>query len=113
MKTNTDDLIEMITVRLNNYVDTHIVQETLKDLVDAFGQPGYRLRAARLYKSSQVDNDWAIYLYSPPDKRAVKSSLAISLADALRNLGLVHHTVWRPCDTDDLDEKLPRQILKN
>lgn len=112
MKTNTNELIEMISLRLNSYGDTHIFQEILNDLSDVFRQPGYPFRSARLYKSSQVDNDWAIYLRSPSAETGVKSSLAISLAEALRTVGLVHHTVWMPCDTSELNKIYPRKPRK-
>ena len=106
MKKTTQGLIEMIIVRLNSISDADVVQRIFIEMAEAFRQPAYQLRSVRLCKSEQVENDWAIYLHHPAKKGDGKPGLAVSLAEMLRSVGLVHHTVWRSCDAGDIGEIL-------
>ena len=98
MKQTTDDLIEMITVRLYNIGDAHVVHEMLKQIAAKVHQPASPSRFFRLCKSEQVENDWAIYLHHPTTEKKGTTDLAISLAEMLRHIGLVNHTIWKPWD---------------
>lgn len=106
MKQTSDDLIEMITIRLYNIGDTHIVHDMLKELAETFKKKDASYQSIRLCKSEQVENDWAIYFKHPASTAMInkKSDLAVRLAETLRDIGLVNHTVWKPCDTRDIDE---------
>lgn len=100
MNETPDDMVEMICVRLNRTNDPNVVKNIVKDWADLLMQPSCQLQIAKLFKNRHVDNDWAIYLQFFPSEKDGKSIPAISLADALRTVGLVHHTVWHPCDME-------------
>jgi len=106
MKKITNEVIEMITVRLYSMGDTHAVQEILEEMTEAFKDPVSSHRSIRLYKSEEVENDWAIYLNHPATEKNKKSDLARRLVETLRSFGLVNHTVWKPCDTQEIDALL-------
>lgn len=96
-----DELIGIITVRLNTCSDTQNFQAILKELAKA-AQHEPKAYSIRLLKSDQVENDWAIHLnYSVAEKEG-KSSLAANFAEALHSVGLVHQELWRSCDLSDL-----------
>ena len=73
MKQKTEDLIEMITVRLYNIGDAHVVHEMLKEIAEKVQQPASSNRFVRLCKSEQVENDWAIYLQHPTTEKNGKN----------------------------------------
>ena len=107
MKKTTEDLIEMVTVRLYNIDDTHIVHDILKNLAETFKEPADSYRSVKLCRNEQIENDWAIYIQHPlterDGKKDNKSDLAVSLAEMLRDVGLVNHSIWKPCDTQDIN----------
>ena len=93
MNQTTKGRIDMIVVRLNRIVDSHVVRELFTEMVE---QTALLHSSARLCKSEQVENDWAVWLHHP----AVEGKPAIveNLVEALGTLGIVHHTVWICCD---------------
>lgn len=95
--------MEVITVRLNTCGDTLSFQGILKE-VAKLSSDSEGFDSIKLYKSELVENDWAIYLHYPGGKKDGKSSLVTRLAEALRSVGLVHHQLWRSCDTGDIDK---------
>lgn len=102
MKTNSNDLIEMITVRLNTCGDLKILNQILRELEGGFTHPGGGSGTAGIYRNGQVDSDWSICLRYPSGEKVEKSPLAINLAEILRPAGLVNHSVWLPCDESHL-----------
>lgn len=62
MKTQNDDRIEIITVRLNACADNQTFQTVLQELVKASAEESEPV-SIELYKSEQVENDWAIHLH--------------------------------------------------
>jgi hypothetical protein len=57
------------------------------------GKPQYE--AMVIYRNSLVENDWSIHLHwrtsrQPPGK----TELGIKLANIVRSMGLVDHTIW-------------------
>ena len=102
MKKATDDLTEIIIVRLNIVSDATVVQEILKNMTEVFRQPLHQLRSVMFYRSSLVENEWAIVLRCPSIEKDGKSDLAVSLTESLRRIGLVHHMVWKTFDVCDV-----------
>lgn len=48
-----------------------------------------------IYRNGLVENDWSIHLSWATDRRPTgKSELGIKLAELLRPLALVDHTIW-------------------
>jgi len=94
MKTKNDDCIEIITVRLNACGDTRAFQTVLQELLKASAEESEPV-SIELYKSEQVENDWAIHLRHPVAVRGGKSPLGINLAEVLHSVGLVHHKTWK------------------
>ena len=83
--------IEEVQVRLFDVNDGDIVIDAFKQLP----QKG-QLFQAGLYQSDTVANDWSIFFWKSNAKGIdAKCAEAIYLAESLRQIGLVHHSVWR------------------
>lgn len=52
-----------------------------------------------VYRSLTVNTDWSIHLHYESDRDDIReSSLGLRMAEALREFGLIHHSVWvREC----------------
>ena len=94
MDKNVEYLMEVITVRLNTSGDIQAFQEILRELAKA-SEEELKTAAVKIYKSEQVENDWAIYLWYPEVEKNGKSSLATNLTEAIHSFGLGHHKIWR------------------
>ena len=82
--------IEEVQVRLFDVNDGDIVIEAFNQLP----QKGQRFQAG-LYQSDTVANDWSIFFWKSNAKGIdSKCAEAIYLAESLRQIGLVHHSVW-------------------
>ena len=100
MSKRNDTLMEIITVRLNTSRDAQTFQEILRELAKA-SEDESQAEAIRLYKSEQVESDWASHLSYPIVEKSRRSSFAAHLAEALHSAGLVQHRRWRSCDITD------------
>lgn len=101
MSKRNDTLMEIITVRLNSSRDAQAFQEILRELAKA-SEDESQAEAIKLYRSEQVESDWAIHLSYPiARKKTGKSSLAAHLAEVLHLAGLVQHRRWRSCALTD------------
>ena len=103
MNDSNDHLMEVITIRLNTCGDTHSFQGILKDVAE-LSSDSAEFDSIKLYKSELVENDWAIYVHYPGVKKDGRSPFVTRLAEALRSVGLVHHQLWRFCDTGNIDK---------
>ena len=82
--------IEIVQVRLFDVNDGNLVMDAFHQI--ARERPGSRVN---LYRSGTVSNDWSIYFWEPSfDGSDSKSSPATCLAESLRQLGFVNHTLW-------------------
>jgi hypothetical protein len=89
--------IEIISLRCPANIDTRIVDELLKEVSksDAMIDTPKHLEGIRAYHHSVVETDLSIHIYwkSEPGSQS-KSSLGLRLSSALKNLGLLNHSVW-------------------
>ena len=95
--------VEIITLRSPTRINTQFVDELLKQ-VDKADIPKH-LVEIRIYHHSVVETDLSIHIYwrSEPGSQN-KSPLGLKLSYALRNLGLLNHSVW--IETADLEVPL-------
>ena len=95
--------VEIITLRSPTKINTQFVDELLKQ-VDKADIPKH-LVEIRIYHHSVVETDLSIHIYwrSEPGSQN-KSPLGLKLSYALRNLGLLNHSVW--VETADLEVPL-------
>jgi hypothetical protein len=95
--------VEIITLRSPTRINTQFVDELLKQ-VDKADIPKH-LVEIRIYHHSVVETDLSIHIYwrSEPGSQN-KSPLGLKLSYALRNLGLLNHSVW--VETVDLEVPL-------
>ena len=95
--------VEIITLRSPTRINTQFVDELLKQ-VDKADIPKH-LVEIRIYHHSVVETDLSIHIYwrSEPGSQN-KSPLGLKLSYALRNLGLLNHSVW--VETADLEVPL-------
>jgi hypothetical protein len=89
--------VEIISLRSSSNVDTRFVDELLKEVSasDAPANAPKHLVEIRVYHHSVVETDLSIHIYwqSEPGTQD-KSPLGLRLFSALRNLGLLNHSVW-------------------
>ena len=95
--------IEMITVRLNSGTEEQF-QKILRHVAEGVRLGKCQAQSVRFFRNEQIPNDWAIQLHYQTVENGKKSPLAIRLAEALRSVGLVNHTVWAPHSMNDTAE---------
>jgi len=85
--------IEIITLRSPTRINTQFVDELVKQ-VDRSDTPKH-LVEIRTYHHSVVETDLSIHIHwrSEPGTQH-KSALGLKFSYALRNLGLLNHSVW-------------------
>jgi len=80
--------------------------EALADRIrESIWAEGRESRVATLYRRHGLDTDVAIHIRGDGP-----STLAAHLALALREYGLVEHTVWEEIDPGDVGNDIPRTI---
>jgi hypothetical protein len=88
--------IEIITLRSPGKINRQLVDELLKWVPDSdLPTDSLHLVEMRIYRHSVVETDFSIHIYwkSEPGRQD-KSPLGLRLSSALRNLGLLNHSVW-------------------
>jgi hypothetical protein len=85
--------LEIITLRSSANIDKQFLIELLKDAGNS-DSPNH-LVEIRIYHHSVVETDLSIHIYwkSEPGSQN-KSPLGLRFSYALRNLGLLNHSVW-------------------
>ncbi len=85
--------VEIITLRSPGRIDAQVVNELVKQ---AESDPPEQLEEIRIYHHSVVETDLSIHLHwkSEPGMQHHKSPLGVKFSYALRNLGLLNHSVW-------------------
>lgn len=89
--------VEIITLRSPTNINKQFVDELLKEVgeSDSPTDTPKHLKEIRVYCHYVVESDLSIHLYweSEPGSQH-KSSLGLKFSYALRNLGLLNHSVW-------------------
>ncbi len=85
--------VEIITLRSPGRIDTQVVNELVRQ---AESDPPEQLEEIRIYHHSVLETDLSIHLHwrSEPGSQHHKSPLGLKFSYALRNLGLLNHSVW-------------------
>ena len=85
--------VEIITLRSPTKINTQFVDELLKEVGKS--DTSKHLVDIRIYHHSVVETDLSIHIYwkSEPGSQH-KSPLGLKLSYALKNLGLLNHSVW-------------------
>jgi hypothetical protein len=85
--------VEIITLRSPGRINTQLVNELIKQVESDMPK---QLEEIRIYHHSVVETDLSIHLHwkSEPGSQHHKSPLGIKFSYALRNLGLLNHSVW-------------------
>jgi hypothetical protein len=85
--------VEIITLRSPTNINTQFVDELLKEVGKS--DTSKHLVDIRIYHHSVVETDLSIHIYwkSEPGSQN-KSPLGLKLSYALKNLGLLNHSVW-------------------
>ena len=89
--------VEIITLRSPGNINTQLVDELLREVSDSDlpADSPKHLVEIRAYRHSVVETDLSIHIYweSEPGSHD-KSPLGLRFSSALRNLGLLNHSVW-------------------
>jgi hypothetical protein len=85
--------VEIITLRSPGRINTQFVYELVKQVES---DKPKQLEEIRIYHHSVVETDLSIHLHwkSEPGSQHHKSPLGLKFSYALRNLGLLNHSVW-------------------
>ncbi len=85
--------VEIITLRSPTSIDTQFVDELLKEIGKS--DTSRHLVDIRIYHHSVVETDLSIHIYweSEPGSQH-KTPLGLKFSYALKNLGLLNHSVW-------------------
>ena len=83
------------TIELRSASKHHtLVERTLADLTTGAHQE-VKPQAISEYRNLTVETDWSIHLHYESERENIcKSPLGLRLAAALKEFGLVHHSVW-------------------
>ncbi|MCP5102274.1 MAG: hypothetical protein GY950_02795 [bacterium] len=85
--------LEIIELRSASKYQAQI-EQGLADLT-AGADPESKPQAIDVYRNLTVSTDWSIHLhYHSEQEEKRESPLGLGLAAALREFGLVHHSVW-------------------
>jgi hypothetical protein len=88
--------VEIISLRCSSHVDTRFVDELLREVSESDSPTDTpHLVEIRIYHHSVFETDLSIHIYwqSAPGTQD-KSPLGLRFSSALRNLGLLNHSVW-------------------
>ena len=89
--------VEIISLRCSAKIDKRFVDELLKGIsqFDSATDTPEHLVEIRVYHHSIVETDLSIHIYweSEPGSQD-KSPLGLRFSSALRDLGLLNHSVW-------------------
>ena len=85
--------VEIITLRSPAHIDTGFMEELLKEVDES--DTSKHLVEIKMYLHSVVETDLSIHIYwnSEPGSQQ-KTPLGLKLSYALKNLGLLNHSVW-------------------
>jgi hypothetical protein len=89
--------VEIITLRSPANINTQFVDELLKEVSesDAPTDKPKHLVEIRIYHHSVVETDLSIHIYWNSEQGSQhKSPLGLKLSYALKNLGLLNHSIW-------------------
>lgn len=88
--------VEIITLRSSGKINRQFVDELLERVPDCESPTDTpRLVEVRAYYHSVVETDFSIHIrWESEPGRQDKSPLGLRLSTALRNLGLLNHSVW-------------------
>lgn len=97
-------LLECVSVRLFEPSKAHLLKLLYSQLNQGLGGMASPLEAC-LYQSCDIVGDWTIQMLWQDEGPPCKTTLGKHLAEALRNLGFVHHTVWHALASKALENK--------
>jgi len=85
--------VEIITLRSPSRINTQFVDELLKEAGKSDAQ--HHLVEIKMYLHSVVETDLSIHIHwnSEPGNQH-KTPLGLKLSYALKNMGLLNHSVW-------------------
>ena len=89
--------VEIISLRCAGNIETRFIDELLKGVSesDSPTDTPTQLVEIKIYRHSVVETDLSIHIYWKSEPRSQsKSSLGLRLSSALKNLGLLNHSVW-------------------
>jgi hypothetical protein len=96
--------VEIITLRSPMNINRQFVDELLKEVreSDSSTDTPKHLVGIKIYRHSVVESDLSIHIYWKSESGSRhKSALGLRLSHALRNLGLLNHSLW--VETGDLE----------
>lgn len=87
--------IEIINARLAFPSDTAEAERLIADIRNSLMADEDKNVKLMIYRGLFVDSDWAIHLHrETPGKPSGRTGLGIRLAETIRSVALVDHSIW-------------------
>jgi hypothetical protein len=105
--------VEIITLRSPGNINRELVDELLKgvDESDAATDTSRHLVQIKMFHHSVVETDLSIHIHWESEKESQgKSPLGLRFSSALRNLGLLNHSVWVETTAREINHRLERSV---
>lgn len=89
------DWVEIINARVADGAAHRELKELFRELCFQVEADREKMVRFTLYRNGLVENDWSIHLcWNSEHKPAEKSELGLKLAELLRPIAMVDHTIW-------------------
>ena len=99
--------LEIITLRSTRNIPTLVISELLRQIEKA--DPAERPEGIRIYHHVGVDSDLSMHIHWNSEAGSErKSPLGLMLSHALRDYGLLNHTLW--IESEDNHWYNPREL---
>ena len=85
-------LLEIIELR-SRFSNSKFIEDKLSDLIKELNKNSAR-QSMKIYCNANIDSDLSIHLLHNSDNANNKSPLSLQLVSALKEFGLVNHSVW-------------------
>ena len=87
--------VEIINARIGATTASSMLDRLFQDIRNDITSGTEENVRMVIYRSRFVDGDWSIHLHRETDKRpSGRTDLGIKLADILRPMSLVDHSIW-------------------
>jgi hypothetical protein len=89
--------VEIISLRCPGNIDTRFIDELLKSVSELDSPPdtSTHLEEIKIYRHSVVETDLSIHIrWKSESGSQKKSPLGLRFSSALKDLGLLNHSVW-------------------
>jgi len=98
--------VEIINVRVAATTAPSILEGLFGDIRRNITSGNEGVLRLIIYRGSLLDSDWAIHIHRETNESPMgRTALGIELADEVRHMGLVDHSIWIEAEEREADER--------